>query len=196
MDEKTQSLTVATSPPPVVEEMARNALETLDPAQAVFIRQDIEWIEEGIDQLGVKKNKYQITSIPADKANDTFTVEELSEYPLAFEVREQSSFCCSLCCGDSREFKLGLFPPGLDKTPGWPEIEPLMMLDRPFKCTCWCDRVYCPQELSVSVEGRHLGHIKQENRCIDRCCSCVIWMKSFDANGNPVHAFRSPLGGQ
>ena len=183
-----------TAPVPV-QEMSRNALDTLEELDAVAIRQDLQWLEEIVACCELK-NKYKISTIPVGQENRTFTDAELLQLPMIFDVREDSSLCCRLCCYNSRTLKLGLFRPGIAQKPRWPNMEPLMTLDRPFRCTCWFGRLYCPQQMFVSAEGRRLGRVEQDCRCIDCCCFCTLWAKSFDASNNPVHSFRSEICGQ
>ena len=62
------------------------------------------------------------------------------------EVREESECCERYCCHQFRGLKLGWFPPvessgsmGYQEETGWPEgVEPMLVMDRPFKCPCIC----------------------------------------------------------
>jgi len=176
---------------PRVEEMSRNALNALEPLGAVSVRQDLQWLEEIFTCCEVR-NKYRVSTIPIGLENKNFDDRELQSFPTLFDVRENSTLCCRICCSNSREFTLGFFPPGTPQKPKWPMTEPMMALHRPFKCTCWCGRLYAPQQIHVSVTGQKVGHVEQECRCFDNCCLCTSWAKSFDATGQPVHSFESP----
>jgi len=180
---------------PQVEEMSRNALNALEPLGAVAVRQDRHWIEESFACCEIR-NKYKLSTVPLGLENKSFGDQELTSFPMLFDVRENSTMCCRCCCTNNRAFKLGFFPPGTPQTPRWPETEPLLMLDRPFRCTCWFGHLFCPQQIHVHAEGRKVGRVEQECRCCDFCCWGTHWAKSFNAIDRPVHSFETSFCGR
>lgn len=174
--------------------MSRNALNTLNPLPAIAVYQDMQVLEE-ICTCCEMRNKYKISTVPAGQENKIFADNEIKAFPMIFDARENSSLCCRICCFNLRAFQLGLFPAGTPQNPKWPATQPLMTLDRPFKCTWWCGRLYCPQQIHISAEGRKLGHVEQECRCFDCCCLCTHWARSFNSEGQPVYTFEAPLCG-
>lgn len=180
--------------PPQVAEMSRNDINALANVKAVGIRQDLQWVEELIGCCE-QKNKYAISFIPDGAENNIFNDEELKNMPMAYDVRENSTWCCRFCCANRRAFTIGLFPSGIPQNPKWPESEPVLYLERPFKCTIWCGTLCNPQQINVSAKGRPLGHIEQECRCFDQVCLCTGWARGFDTAGNSKYTFETALCG-
>jgi len=180
---------------PQVPEMSRNALNALEPLGAVAVRQDLQWLEEIFACCEVR-NKYKVSTIPVGLENKKFDDQELTSFPMLFDVREDSTICCRLCCANMRAFKMGFFPPGTPHSPRWPATEPMLMLDRPFRCSCWLGRCYAPQQIHVHAEGQKVGYVEQDCRCFDCCCLWTCWAKSFDATNQPVHSFETPICGR
>ena len=193
MSSPTEKPTAFTAPG--AQEMSRNALDILGQHNRVAIRQSLDWVEE-IFECWENKNKYKISIIPEGRENDVLNDLDFKELPMIFDVREDSTLCCRLCCYNSREFTLGLFPPGTAEKPRWPNEAPMLSLHRPFKCTCWCGTLFNPQQIWVMADGQKIGHVQQECRCFQNCCLCTQFSKSYDQNGLPLHTYITPFCGE
>lgn len=184
-------------PPAAETPMTRDALATLENLPGLLVRQDMQLLEEIFSRLE-RKNKYKICAAVPNLEGRNPTDLEFKALPAALHAREESSFCCRVCCANRREFTMGFFPGNIPQVPHWPESQqPMLTLKRPFKCSIFlCCCLLNPQELSVlDVNGDEIGKVVEDFRCIDAFCKCTWWAKAYDSIGTHKYSFKVPFCG-
>lgn len=185
------------TPPGAEAPMTRDALETLENVPGLFVRQDMQLLEELVSCLE-RKNKYKICAAVPSLQGKNPTDLEFKTLPAVLHAREDSSFCCRFFCASRREFKMGFFPGSIGPSPHWPQNEqPMLAIHRPFKCSillCCC--LLNPQELTVTdVKGDEVGKVVEDFRCVDAWFKCTWWAKAYDSLGTHKYSFKVPFCG-
>jgi len=176
--------------PPVMQQMSRAPLQPLESSRVVALYQDV--LGTGKCSCGAVQNRYKICSVPQEKLSAMLMDAEMRQMPELFDVREDPAVPMRCWCSIWRTFRLGVFPADVPDVPFWPSTEPLIVLERPMKCTSWWGTLVEPQQIYVTVNGSRVGHVEQEVRCPDCLVSGNWWTRVFDAQGNVVHMVRAP----
>jgi len=125
------------------------AMNLLAQSTGCFVKQRMELLEilTGCET----KNRYDV----ALKINNTFY--------MAFHCKEVSNCCCrNFCPSELREFQMDIkyFPNGVDRG-SW------ALIDRPFKCSCYC---LCRPEMTIKLRsGEYIGKVAEPWGCCQVC---------------------------
>lgn len=156
--------------------MSGPGAQVMSDASTLLIRQKADFLESV--SCFEKKNKYKVATL--QKKDEELFVEKwdrdaFKNMPNALTLTEESKWWCRICLKSNREFSMDATLEGSDTV--------AYKFHRPFKCSILCCCVlFNPQEINIADgEGKPLGKVQQDFRCVDAFCNKVYW-KVTDAS--------------
>lgn len=148
--------------------------QVMSNVNGVLVRQKMDVLEVCCPACE-RRNRYKVNQLQNGFPTDHWDDKQFWSSPEVFNVQEESECLTRCCCGGHRALKLHI---------NTPTDVPVLLIDRPFKCTLFCCCCLLnPQELSVQdPNGKHMGQAVQDFKCSDVWC-CKRHVKLMDKNG-------------